>query len=204
MDSKKVKIFEIDLKYRLRGGVPRVYTRDSLVEIVITQRTILTPVTIQKDYVNFRAQPTNPEKQSFARQFGQGHKTPAAERETARKKKQKEPNAKKKLIMLDGQKKIFEYTSAPAVSPSIVDPASDPYAAWRWVSPIYSISSKLPNPSTFSTGTVSYPSPAVNVTAPINNSCSVTSSPLASGSSRSSLQTPSTVSSLDSSWSSGP
>ena len=46
----------------------------------------------------------NPEKQGFARMFGQGHKTPAAERETARKKKQKEPSAKKKLLMLDGQK----------------------------------------------------------------------------------------------------
>ena len=53
-------------------------------------------------------------------------------------------------------------------------------------------------------GTVSYPSPAVNVTTPFNNGCSVTLSPLASGSSRSCLQTPATVSSLDSSQSPGP
>ena len=90
--------------FKSKGAVPTFLPINHDVEIVITQRTILTPVTVQKDYVHFRARPTNPEKQGFARQFGQCHKTPAAERETARKKKQKEPSAKKKLLMLDGQK----------------------------------------------------------------------------------------------------
>ena len=51
--------------------------------------------------------------------------------------------------MLDRQKKIFEYAMDPVTcpSPSIVDPATDPYANLRSVSKIYSISTNLQNPS---------------------------------------------------------
>ena len=84
----------------------------------VTKRTILTPVTAKRDYsLNDLASrpnpvtPSNPDKQAFNRRFGQGHLTPAALRESARKKKQKEPNAKQKLLMLDGQTRMFDYVS---------------------------------------------------------------------------------------------
>ena len=82
----------------------------------VTKRTILTPVTATRDY-NFD-NPTfdpvlvsDPDKQAFNRRFGQGHLTPAAVRETARKKKHKEPNAKQKLLLVDGQTRNFDYIS---------------------------------------------------------------------------------------------
>ena len=68
---------------------------------------------MQREFKDFKPRPTNPEKAKFAREFAQGHKTPASVRETARKAKQREPNAKKKLLLLDGQKKIFEFTKQP-------------------------------------------------------------------------------------------
>jgi hypothetical protein len=51
----------------------------------IRQVSVITPVTVQRDYKESRARPTNPEKQVFARQFAHGHKTPAAQKEATRK-----------------------------------------------------------------------------------------------------------------------
>ena len=75
------------------------------VEIVITKRTILNSVTVQKDYKDFRVLLINSEKQCFARKFGQGHKTPAVIKEIARKQKQCEPNMKNKLLCLMSKRK---------------------------------------------------------------------------------------------------
>jgi hypothetical protein len=84
----------------------------------VTKRTILTPVTATRDYNFYNpafdpvpVTPSDPDKQAFSRRFGQGHLTPAAVRETARKKKRKEPNAKQKLLLVDGQPRIFDYIS---------------------------------------------------------------------------------------------
>ena len=181
--------------FKSKPKVPTCLPVNHDVEIVVTRRTILTPVTVQKDYKDFRARPTNPEKQSFARRFSQGHKTPAAVKETARKQKQREPNAKKKLIMLDGQTKIFEYAKDPVScpTPSIVDPATDPYADLRSCSEIYSISTKLPNPSR-APPTPSKPSPAVVTSVVMGSTSSTLSLALISsvmGSSVSSVKTPS-------------
>ena len=193
--------------FKCKAKVPTCLPVNHEVEIVITRRTILTQVTVQKDYKDFKARPTNPEKQCFARMFGQGHKTPAAVKESARKQKQREPNAKKKLLMLDGQKKIFEYVKDPVtcpssasanVAPGIVDPATDPFADLRSVSPIYSISTKLPNPSRappstpIATPTVSKLTPVV-VMGATSGPLSVASLSSVSRSPGSSIQTPSSV-----------
>ena len=99
--------------YKALAAVPTFLPINHDVEIVVTKRTVLTPVTVQREFKDFKPRPTDPEKAKFAREFAQGHKTPASIRETARKAKQREPNAKKKLLLLDGQKKIFEFTKQP-------------------------------------------------------------------------------------------
>ena len=99
--------------YKACPAVPTFLPVNHDVEIVVTKRTVLTPVTVQREFKDFKPRATNPEKTKFAREFDQGHRTPAAVRETARKVKQREPNAKKKLILLDGQKKISEFAKLP-------------------------------------------------------------------------------------------
>ena len=100
--------------YSPKPKVPSFLPINHEFEITLRQGSIITPVTVQRDYKNFRARPTNPEKQEFARKFAQGHKTPAAQKEAARKAKKKEPNAKNKLLFLDGQQRMFKYTEDPA------------------------------------------------------------------------------------------
>ena len=96
--------------YAPKPKVPSYLPINHEFKITIRQVSVITPVTVQRDYKEFRARPTNPEKQVFARQFAQGHKTPAAQKEATRKAKKKEPNAKNKLLFLDGQQRMFKYT----------------------------------------------------------------------------------------------
>ena len=202
--------------YKTALKVPSYLPINHEFEIIVRQGSVITPVTVQKDYDEFRARPTNPEKQVFARQFGQGHKTPAAQKETARKAKKKEPNAKTKLLFLDGQQKIFKYTGVPgsgqpssveakAVSPvisSVSEPAlsatseANPYAGWTSSSHIYRGSRSEKVPADVSVPKTGFIAPAQPRAEDLDSSNRSFSTP---ASSVSLLTTPSTISTMDTS-----
>ena len=77
--------------YKTAAKVPSYLPINHEFEIVFREGSVITPVTVQKNYDDFRARPTNPENQVFVRKFGQGHKRPQHKKKRQGRQKRRNP-----------------------------------------------------------------------------------------------------------------